>query len=147
MNKAIFTGNLTRDPETSVTQSGDPQTKFTIAVNRPFKNANGERDADFIQVKCYNKNAENAAKYLKKGRKVGVVCKVRTGSYKKDEQTIYTTDFIVEDLEFLSSAQDDGATASPEPAKAQPAQPAQQAQQASNVPQGFTAVNDDGLPF
>lgn len=143
MNKAIFVGNLTRDPETSVMTTGDQQTRFTIAVNRPFKDANGEREADFIQVKCYKKNAENAAKYLKKGRKVGVVCKVRTGSYKKDDQTIYTTDFVVEEMEFLSSPQEDGAAA-PEPAQAQPAQPAQQA---SNVPQGFTAVNDDGLPF
>lgn len=140
MNKTWFIGNLTRDPETSVMQSGDQQTRFTIAVNRPFKNQNGEREADFIQVKCYGKNAENAAKYLKKGRKVSVVCKVRTGSYKKDDQTIYTTDFVVEEMEFLSSPQEDGATAQ-EPAQAQPAQ------QASNVPQGYTAVNEDGLPF
>ena len=139
MNVAIFVGNLTRDPESQVLQSGDTQTRFTIAVNRPFKDADGNQGADFIQVKCYKKNAENAAKYLKKGRKVGVICSVRTGSYKKDEQMIYTTDFIVEKLEFLSSAQGEeheAAAAAPEPA-----------QQASNVPQGYTAVNEDGLPF
>ena len=143
MNKTWFTGNLTKDPETTVMQSGDPQTKFTIAINRPFKNQNGDREADFIQVKCYNKNAENAQKYLRKGRKVSVVCRVRTGSYKKDDQTIYTIDFIVEEMEFLPSAHDDGETAA---APAEPAQ-AKPAQQAENVPQGFTAVNEDGLPF
>ena len=141
MNVAIFVGNLTRDPETQVLQSGDTQTRFTIAVNRPYKNNEGGQDADFIQVKCYKKNAENAAKYLKKGRKVGVTCKVKTGSYEKENgQKIYTTDFVVENLEFLSSAQGEeseaAAAAAPEPA-----------QQTSNVPQGYTAVNEDGLPF
>ena len=139
MNIAMFTGNLTRDPESQVLQSGDMQTRFTIAVNRTYKDANGERQADFIQVKCYKKNAENAAKYLKKGRKVEVICTVKTGSYTKDDgQKVYTTDFIVDKMGFLSSAQDDtpDAEAAPEPA-----------QQASNVPQGYTAVNEDGLPF
>ncbi len=139
MNKAIFVGNLTKDPETTVTQKGDSQTRFTIAVNRPFRDANGDREADFIQVKCYGKNAENAAKYLKKGRKVGVVCKVRTGSYEKGEQRIYTTDFVVDELEFMSPAQGEAqqeAAPAPEPA-----------QQASGVPQGYTPVDGDDLPF
>ena len=103
MNKAIFTGNLTRDPETRVMTNGKPRTTFTIAVTRTYLNAQGNRDADFIQIICYEKRAELAAKYLTKGRKILVEAHVRTGSYEKDGKRVYTTEFIADKIEFISS--------------------------------------------
>ena len=107
MNKAIFTGNLTRDPETRVMTSGKPRTTFTIAVTRTYLNAQGNRDADFIQIICYEKRAELAEKYLTKERKILVEAHVRTGSYEKDGKRFYTTEFIADKIEFISSKDPD----------------------------------------
>lgn len=144
MNKAIFTGNLTRDPETRVMTNGKPRTTFTLAVTRSYSNPQGERDADFIQCICYDKRAELAQKYLTKGRKVLVEAHVRTGSYEKDEgngekRRVYTTEFIVDKIEFLSSAREATAQES-----------AEQSGEASDTGReydGFTPADDEELPF
>lgn len=135
VNKAIFIGNLTRDPETKMMTNGKPRTTFSLAVNRPYVDRNGQRGADFISFTAYDSTAELAEKYLAKGRKVGIEAHVRTGRYEKDGRTIYTTEFIVERIEFLSSAQG-GETASAEaPADDQSAEG------------GYDADDDDHLPF
>lgn len=103
MNQALFIGNLVRDPETSTTQSGNQRTIFTLAVNRAHTDADGNRQADFIRCTSYGKTAELVSKYLRKGRKAAVEASVRTGSYEKDGRTVYTTDFIVNRVEFISS--------------------------------------------
>ena len=142
MNKAIFIGNLTRDPETKVMTNGKSRTMFTIAVNRPYTDQNGQRSADFITCIAYDKTAELISKYLSKGRKCAVEAHVRTGKYEKDGQTIWTTEFITDKIEFLSSAQSEGNSASaPAPADAPPPppQPADDGQ--------FKEVEDDDLPF
>lgn len=140
MNKAIFVGNLVRDPELKVMSNGKPRCTFSLAVNRPYNNAQGTRDADFIGVICFEKRAELAQQYLKKGRKVLVECHVKTGSYEKDDgkggkQRVYTTEFVVDSMEFLSSARND---------EQNDAQPVQDTTPAS---EGFTQVHDDELPF
>ena len=104
MNRAIFTGNLTRDPETKVMTNGKPRTVFTLAVTRSYTNTQGQYDADFIQITCYDKRAELAEKYLSKGRKVLVDTHVKTGSYEKDGRRVYTTEFVADKIEFLSAA-------------------------------------------
>ena len=70
MNKCIFVGNLTRDPEHQQTGGGVSYCRFTIAVNRSYTNASGEREADFINIVTWRGLADNCAKYLTKGRKV-----------------------------------------------------------------------------
>ena len=105
MNIVLLTGNLVRDPEPTVTGTGLAVTRFTIAVNRNYgKKTEGGQDADFIRITCFDKRAEFAEKYLSKGRKVGVEARVQTGSYQgKDGNTVYTTDFIANNIEFLDS--------------------------------------------
>ena len=111
MNKCIFIGNLVRDPENRATASGKQRVVFTIAINRNHTDADGNRQADFIQITCYEKTAELVSKYLAKGRKVAVEARVRTGSYEKDGHTVYTTDFIADRVEFLSPANNGGTGA------------------------------------
>jgi single-strand DNA-binding protein len=136
MNDARFTGNLTRDPEAKAMSNGKLRCTFTLAVTRPYTNQQGQRDADFIQFVAYEKNAELAQKYLAKGRKILVISHVKTGSYEKDGKRIYTTEFVVDKIEFLSSAQQDNQSAAP---AEQPPQ--------SYANQGFQQVDDDELPF
>ena len=108
MNLVLLTGNLVRDPEKSYTGSGMAVTRFTIAVNRNYsKKTEGGQDADFIRITCFDKRAEFVEKYLTKGRKVGVEARIQTGSYQgKDGNTVYTTDFIANNIEFLDSKRD-----------------------------------------
>ncbi|MCL2112058.1 MAG: single-stranded DNA-binding protein [Clostridiales bacterium] len=110
MNVVLLTGNLARDPEKTYTTSGMAVTRFTIAVNRNYsKKTEGGQDADFIRITCFDKRAEFVEKYLTKGRKVGVEARVQTGSYQgKDGNTVYTTDFIANNIEFLDSKRDAG---------------------------------------
>lgn len=104
MNQAFFIGNLTKDPESRTMTNGKQRTVFSLAINRPYTSKDGQKQADFIQFTAYDKTAELVSKYLRKGRKAAVQAKVRTGSYNKDGHTVYTTEFIVENVEFLSAA-------------------------------------------
>ncbi|EHT52808.1 single-stranded DNA-binding protein ssb [Staphylococcus aureus subsp. aureus CIG1176] len=72
LNRTILVGRLTRDPELRTTQSGVNVASFTLAVNRTFTNAQGEREADFINIIVFEKQAENVNKYLSKGSLAGV---------------------------------------------------------------------------
>lgn len=103
MNKAILIGRLTRDPELKFTAgSGVAVTTFTLAVDRNFKNKDGQREADFINIVAYNKLAETMANYLKKGRLIAVSGRIETRTYEgNDGQKKYFTDVVVEDFQFL----------------------------------------------
>lgn len=103
MNKVILIGRVTRDPELRYTASNIPSTRFTIAVNRPFQNQNGEREADFINVVVWRKQAENVKKYVSKGSLIAVEGRIQTGSYEKDGQRVYTTDVVADNVQFLES--------------------------------------------
>ena len=93
-------GRLTRDPDISTTQSGTQIARYTIAIDRIGK----DQGADFISCVAFNKSAEFAEKYLKKGTKIAVEGLIRTGSYtNKDGQKVYTTDVIVNRQEFAES--------------------------------------------
>ena len=78
MNKVILIGNLTKDPELATTNSGISVCRFTLAVTRNFANAEGEREADFLDIIVWRGQAENCHKYLKKGSKCGVVGVLQT---------------------------------------------------------------------
>ena len=104
MNKVELIGRITTDPELKYTQSNKAYTRFTLAVNRGFKNEDGESEADFISVVAWEKRAETICKYVKKGNRLGLVGRIQTGSYEKEDGTRgYLTDVIVGELEFLEN--------------------------------------------
>lgn len=113
MNKVILIGRLTRDPELKFTAgSGVAVTTFTLAVDRKFKNKEGQREADFINIVAYGKTAETIANYLKKGRLIAVSGRIETRSYEgNDGQKKYYTDVVLDDFQFLEKKEADGGFA------------------------------------
>lgn len=109
MNKVILIGNLVKDPEVKVIENSDKVfTRLILAVNRAFTNSNGEKEADFISVSLWNKNAEAAYKFLKKGRKILVTGRICTRSYEdKEGKKKYTMEIIAESFEFLDYAKNE----------------------------------------
>ena len=105
MNKVILIGRLTRDPEVRYSQ-GERQmaiARYTLAVDRRGRSNNGDSTADFIPCVVFDRAAEFAEKYLKKGTKVVVSGRIQTGNYtNKDGQKVYTTDVILDDQECFS---------------------------------------------
>jgi single-strand DNA-binding protein len=110
MNRVILIGRLTKDPELRYTPSGVAVTKFTLAVDRPFVNSNGEREADFLPVIVWRKTAEAAANHLKKGSQVAVDGWIQVRHYDNEEgRRVYVTEVVAENLRFLSRAKDQDA--------------------------------------
>lgn len=104
LNKTILIGRLTKDPELRYTPSGVAVATFTLAVNRPFTNQNGEREADFIPIVVWRKQAENCAKYIGKGSLVAVEGRIQVRSYNNQEgQRRWITEVIAENVRFLDS--------------------------------------------
>ena len=101
LNKVVLIGRLTKDPELRYTASGIAVARFTLAVDRGFKNQQGEKQADFIPITVWRGAAESCAKYLSKGRLVAVVGRIQTGHYEKDGQRVYTTDVVADEVRFL----------------------------------------------
>ena len=99
MNRVALTGRVTKDIESRMSQSGKEVARFTMAVNRRKK----EDGADFISCVAFGKTAEVMAKYVKKGTQIGITGRIQTGSYDKDGKNVYTTDVIVDEMEFLES--------------------------------------------
>ena len=104
MNTVQLIGRLTKDPELKYTQSGVATTSFTLAVNRNFTNANGEREADFIMCTAWRKTAELVCQYLGKGSMVGINGRIQTRNYENQQgQRVYVTEVIVDELTFVES--------------------------------------------
>lgn len=104
MNKVILVGNLTKDPELSTTSNGISLCKFGLAVQRRFANAEGNRDVDFFNIIVWRGLAENCHKYLRKGKKAGVIGILQTRTYDdKDGVKRYVTEIVADEVEFLSS--------------------------------------------
>ena len=104
MNKAILIGRLTRDPELRTTPTGRNVCQFSIAVNRNFTNANGEREADFINCVVWDKQAENLAKYQRKGNQIAVEGRIQTRNYDdKDGKRVYVTEILATNISFLDA--------------------------------------------
>jgi single-strand DNA-binding protein len=104
MNRVILVGRLTADPVLRYTPTGVAVASFTLAVNRNFTNANGEREADFINSVVWRKPAENVANFLKKGSLAGVDGRIQTRSYENNEgKRVYITEVIAESVQFLDS--------------------------------------------
>lgn len=104
MNRVCLVGRLTAKPELRYTSSNVPFVRFTVAVNRTFNNAQGEREADFISCIAWRRQAENMSNYLDKGRQISVEGRIQTGSYTaQDGSKRYTTDVVVDNVSFLGS--------------------------------------------
>ena|SRR5690606_9286442 len=104
LNKTILIGRLTRDPELKYTASGKAVANFTLAVNRPFKNQNGDYEADFINCQTWGKTAENLANYQRKGNQIAVVGRIQTRNYENNQgQKVYVTEVVAEQVTFLES--------------------------------------------
>lgn len=128
MNKLTIIGNLTRDPETRVTQSGSSVCSFTVAVSR-----RGQDDkTDYFRVSAWNKTGETCQKYLAKGRKVAVTGPVSVSTYTgQDGKTYANLEVMAQDVEFLTPKGEQQAA----PAPAAPAN------------NGYQEVTGDDLPF
>ncbi len=104
MNRVCLVGRLTAKPELRYTGSNIAYTRFSLAVNRTFNNAQGEREADFINIIVWRKQAENVANYLDKGSQVSIEGRIQTGSFTdKDGNRRYTTDVVADSVQFLES--------------------------------------------
>lgn len=107
LNRAILTGRLTRDPELRYSTSGTAVVQATIAVDRQFKNQQGEREADFINLVIWRKAAENFANFTHKGSLVGIDGRIQTRTYEnKQGQRVYVTEINVDSFSLLEPRQD-----------------------------------------
>lgn len=104
MNKVILIGRLTKDPELRYTTSNTPVATFTLAVNRTFTNQNGEREADFINIVVWRKQAENCKNYINQGSQVAVEGRIQTRSYDDQNGTKrYVTEVVADNVQFLDT--------------------------------------------
>ena len=144
MNRVILSGRLANDPEVRFAQDKAAVANYSIAVDRKYKK-DGEASADFIRCISFGKTAEVIEKYVHKGHKVLLSGRIQTGSYTNKEGTkVYTTDVIVEEIEFLEKKE---STGNPAPASSDNVAPMPSAEMPSNngfmnIPAGF-----EELPF
>lgn len=157
MNKVILIGRLTADPELRQTQSGVSSCKFTVAVNRKFKNEHtGEYDADFITCVAWRQTAEFVSRYFSKGKMIALEGTLRTGKYQDKNHpdiTHYTTDVYVENVEFVGGKNENGGgqnTTYQQPR--QQTAPQQPAPENANMSYGSLdgyeeLLNEEDMPF
>lgn len=108
MNKAILMGRLVRDPELRSTASGVSVCTFTIAVDRRFRNANGERQADFIPIVAWRQQADFVNKYFRKGSQILVCGSIQRRSWEDNEgRKRYETEVIADEVEFAEGRRSD----------------------------------------
>jgi len=106
INRVILVGRITKDPEMKQTQSNIAVVSFTLAVNRQFTDQSGERQADFIQCVVWRKQAENLARFVKKGALLGIEGRIQTRTYEADNGTRYVTEVVCDSVQFLESKGD-----------------------------------------
>jgi single-strand DNA-binding protein len=142
LNNVVLIGRLTKDPELRyIPESQNAVATFTLAVDRPFAK---EKQADFIRITVFGKQAENCERFLTKGKMAGIQGRIQTGSYKnKEGATVYTTDVVADRVEFLEWGDKTGSGSGTgygferQDAKGQP-----------GIPEGFQALeDDDDIPF
>ena len=146
MNKVILMGRLTRDAEIRYSQ-GESSTaiaRFSLAVDRRFRRDNDEQTADFINCVAFNKTAEFLERYGRKGTKFVLEGRIQTGSYtNKDGQRVYTTDVVVENIEFAESKNSNGGDGYSGAGASAPSPSGAAGDGFMNIPDGI----DEELPF
>ena len=160
MNSVQLIGRLTRDPEIRYTDSGMAICTFSLAIDRPPRQA-GTRETDFPRITVFGRQAENCAKYLSKGRQCGVEGRIQTGSYtNRNGDKVYTTDVVANRVEFIGGRGEGGSyqggqqggyqdRGSSQPQNQQGPGAAQQTKQTEgqSAPPEFTEIPDDEIPF
>ena len=145
INNVTLVGRLTKDVELKYTPANQAVAQFVLAVNRTFKNANGERESDFINCVIWRKSAENFANWVKKGALIGITGRIQTRNYENQQgQRVYITEVVAENFQMLESRNQQQWQ--------QQAQTQQATQQQAKQPDPFaggapTSLNDDDLPF
>ena len=145
INNVTLVGRLTKDVELKYTPANQAVAQFTLAVNRTFKNANGERESDFINCVIWRKSAENFANFAKKGALIGITGRIQTRNYENQQgQRVYITEVIAENFQMLESCNQQQGQ--------QQSRPQQVTQQQAKQPDQFSvatpmSLNDDDLPF
>lgn len=156
MNKVFLIGRLTRDPELRYTSSNIAVATFSIAVDRNFSNAAGERETDFINIVVWRKQAENVKNYMHKGSQVAIDGRIQTRSYDDtDGKKRYVTEVVADNVQFLDSKGSRDAsvpTSAPEPTPYDFAsQPEPKTTDVKNDPfadfGNNIEISDDDLPF
>ena len=142
INRVILVGRLTKDPEYRQTPNGVSVATFTLAVNRSFTNSQGEREADFINVVVFRRQAENVNNYLSKGSLAGVDGRIQSRSYEnKEGQRVFVTEVVADSVQFMDNK-------SSNQQNNQPQQQRGQAPAGNNPFSNNNAdVDDDDLPF
>lgn len=150
INNVVLVGRLTRDPELRYTPQNQAVGTFGLAVNRQFKNANGEREADFINCVIWRQQAENLANFAKKGALIGITGRIQTRNYENQQgQKVYVTEVVADTFQMLESNKTQGQQANkpqaqnkkpqaPDPFKARAADP---------FGSSPMEISDDDLPF
>lgn len=141
INLFVGIGRTTKDIDLRYSQNGTAVARFTLAINDRFN----KDEANFINCVAFKKTAELIAQYVKKGHQIGVEGRVQTGSYEKDGQRIYTTDIIVNNVQFLESRNHSQPNNSQQQVNAYNNE-VKQAQSFENEGQQID-VNSDDLPF
>ena len=136
INNVVLIGRLTRDVDLRHTPQNQAVGQFTLAVNRNFKNQNGEYDADFINCVIWGKSAENLANWAKKGNLVGITGRVQTRNYEgTDGKRVYVTEVVAESFQLLEKRDNS----------------ANQNSMAEQMPPSFTGnsmdIKDDDFPY
>lgn len=152
INSVCLVGRLTRDPELRYTPSNVAVATFSLAVNRNFKDANGERETDFINCVIWRQQAENLANWAKKGALIGITGRIQTRNYENQQgKRVYVTEVVAENFQMLESrAVREGGNANQTRNSGYNQQPQQQAPNfgRSNQMQGNPMdISDDDLPF
>lgn len=163
MNRVVLVGRLTRDPDLRYTPNGVAVANFTVAANRPFRNQQGEQEADFINCVVWRKPAENLANYMKKGSLIGVDGRIQSRSYEgQDGKRVYVTEVVADSVQFLEprgSSQQKGPSdynqnesyqQQPQTQQSAPSQSSQMEQPRANPFQNDGEqidISDDDLPF
>ena len=120
MNAVSLIGRLTKDLDLKYTSTGKAVATGTIAVNRRFKNAQGESEADFINIQIWDKAAENFANFTRKGSLVGITGRIQTRNYEnKEGQRVYVTEVVAENFALLESKKDSDTQQAPRQAQKQ----------------------------
>ncbi len=152
LNQVALVGRITKNPELRQLSEGRVQTNFIIAINRNFKNANGDIDADFVSCSVWGKLATNVVKYCGKGSLIGVGGRLQSRSYQRDDgKRVYVVEVIADEVRFLALKEREEKTS-------KQVQPSEQknstmlqttSEQAQEVPAGFVLPKEEaeGLPM
>ena len=154
INNTTLVGRLTKESDLRYTSDGTATATFSLAVNRPFKSANGEREADFINCVIWRKNAENFANFTRRGALVGITGRIQTRNYEgNDGKRVYVTEVVADNFTLLEPKQTTEQRPRESTRERQQEQKRNNYNDFNNTPDPFGShvesihIQDDDLPF